>query len=233
MTDFLSFVIFSILVPIGVVGGIFGGIKLALRRARLLDVFRDKGVYPSLSRFQALLWTLVFAYTILSVFCIGHLTSIKTSSVDAASNYTTTLLLGALTSVAFSQGLSENKYQQYYNVSIDTTQPQFADAIPRDRPRKFITMLMEDDKYSITRVQLFAWTWIALFVYVLTFSLNLSAAFAYQEKVTVILPDIDHNLLVLSGISQAGFVAGKAAVKAPNAARANAAANTALFTPHN
>jgi hypothetical protein len=140
------------------------------------------------------------------------------------------LLLGALTSVAFSQGLSENKYQQYYNVSIDTTQPQFANAIPRDRPRKFITMLMEDDKYSITRVQLFAWTWIALFVYVLTFSLNLSAAFAYQEKVTVILPDIDHNLLVLSGISQAGFVAGKAAVKAPDAVRANAAANTALFT---
>jgi uncharacterized membrane protein SirB2 len=91
-------------------------------------------------------------------------------------------------------------------------------------------MLMEDDKFSITRVQLFTWTWIALFVYVLTFFLNLSAAFADQAKVTVSLPDIDHSLLALSGISQAGFVAGKAAVKPADANKAIANAKAALFT---
>ena len=64
----------------------------------------------------------------------------------------------------------------------------------------------------------------------LTFFLNLSAALADQEKATVTLPDIDQNLLVLSGISQAGFVAGKAAVKPVDANKATASAKAALFT---
>jgi hypothetical protein len=158
-------------------------------------------------------------------------------------NQTTILLVGALTSVAFAQYLSDNRYQNYYSRSIGAGRLELVNSAgykqyigpgnpkteSKNTPRKFITMLMEDDMISLTRVQLFAWTWIALFIYVISFIGILGAAFADQAKNVVTLPDIDQNLLALSGISQAGFVAGKAAMKTPDVARANAPAREDLL----
>jgi hypothetical protein len=230
MTDAGVFIFTGVVAPFLVVFAIFIVIKFAAWQTLTLNILRDKGVYPSLSRFQAMLWTLVFAYTILSVIFIDLFTDVETQT--NVTNYTTTLLVGALTTAAFGEYLSNTRYQKYNSSSIAVGQT-FKDEedhdLPRDTPRKFITMLMEHDKFSVTRVQLFAWTWIAVFVYVLFYFVDLSAAFAYPKEKIVSLPDIDPNLLALSGISQAGFVAGKAAMDPANQ-KPDAPAKRALFS---
>jgi hypothetical protein len=228
---------------------IFLGIWIALRvkkeKGVLHNIYRDRGVYPSLSRFQALLWTIVFAFTMFSSFLVNEFQTPSDSSLtptptatptptptdstptDSTPALTSTLIAGALAAVAFGQGLSENKYGQFYEKSIkkgtkfNAIIPNYRELpqeikdkignIEADTPRKFITMLMEKGKIDIARVQLFVWTWIAILIYLVTFFVDMNDALVNGESVS--LPNIDQNLLVLSGLSQAGFVAAKAANK--------------------
>ncbi len=87
---------------------------------------------------------------------------------------------------------------------------------------------MENDAIEITRVQLFVWTWIAILIYLVSFFMNLSSAIATGEGVT--LPPIDPSLLALSGLSQAGYVAGKAVKKPASSIDANEPPNKELLT---
>ena len=203
---------------------IFLGIWIALRvkneKGVLSNIFRDRGVYPSLSRFQALLWTMVFAFTMLSSFLVNEFqtttdstttdstttdstttdstttdstttdstttnsTTTNSTTTDSTPVLTSTLIAGALAAVAFSQGLSENKYGEFYKKSIKkgirfSQYPKFdwwpeeikskIRNIEIDTPRKFITMLMENGKIDVARVQLFVWTWIAILIYLIDF----------------------------------------------------------------
>ena len=227
--------IISIVSPIIIIGAVFGFI-LYLKRGTtgtFSDLYKDHGIYPSLSRFQAFLWTLVFTYVLLAVIISElaqgqpvaqipiatseNMTSTgddPTASLGAVeqAGYTTTLLIGALMSVAFGQGLSNAKYKNYYDIST----------IVDNSPRPFITMLMENGKIEITRVQLFVWTLVAIFVYLLTFSINTVEAFNNEKAIE--FPEINPILLVLSGISQAGFVAGKVVIPKATEMDANPAA---------
>jgi cation transport ATPase len=143
---------------------------------------------------------------------------------------TPTLLVLSLASAVFGEGISKKVYDKYYERTLPRAQLRTTNGTVDNTPRKFITMLMEEDKISITRVQLFVWTWIALFIYILTFFLSLGSAFTQGETASISLPNINSNLLVLSGISQAGFIGCKAAIKEADETKADAPAKPDLLT---
>jgi hypothetical protein len=70
-------------------------------------------------------------------------------------------------------------------------------------------LLREDtapDQFSMTKFQMFAWTIIAVFFYTLIFLSNLG-------KEIDALPVVDSTLVLLTGLSQGGYLGGKAAAK--------------------
>jgi hypothetical protein len=67
------------------------------------------------------------------------------------------------------------------------------------------SILLEGGSSSVTRLQMFVWTWIGIFIYLTVFfgalyTLTLSSSPTQFNEVS--LPDIDPTLVVLMGISQ-------------------------------
>ena len=67
--------------------------------------------------------------------------------------------------------------------------------------RRLATMLMENDKPTVSRFQMFAWTIISIIIYLsFFFSLTFSVAFISDIKQGV--PDIPQIFVILMGLSQ-------------------------------
>jgi hypothetical protein len=72
-------------------------------------------------------------------------------------------------------------------------------------------MFTEFNDIKLTRLQLFVWTWISITIYLLNFisiySRNIGSIF--------LVPDIDSTLVILTGLSIAGYLGGKMVTSAP------------------
>jgi len=84
--------------------------------------------------------------------------------------------------------------------------------LTKERPLKnkmpeFADMLKEYGKPTLTRVQMFGWTWIGIIIYLSTFFSYVLSTSATVKNLT--LPDIDTTLVILIGLSQAAYLAGK------------------------
>jgi hypothetical protein len=69
-------------------------------------------------------------------------------------------------------------------------------------------MLDENDKPTLSRFQMFAWTWIS--IYLLTVVSEVPKY--YGQVQNLVLPTIDPTLVVLMGLSQVAFLGGKSTV---------------------
>lgn len=76
--------------------------------------------------------------------------------------------------------------------------------------RRFATMLMENEKPTLARFQMFAWTIISIFVYLGFFFSQTIVQLDDMNKLVV--PDIPQVFVYLMGLSQAGYVGGKATI---------------------
>jgi len=70
-------------------------------------------------------------------------------------------------------------------------------------------MFIEFGNIKLTRLQLFAWTWISITIYLLNFFIYFSA------QNVILIPDIDSTLVILTGLSIASYLGGKMIAKAP------------------
>lgn len=179
--------------------------------AKFWDLIREKDWYASLSRFQ-LLWFWIIGFSFLGVFVIRRIGG-EPAFPSLPDNVL--LLLGVVAAPAVaSSAYNAQKLQQVirkYNLSV----AQLA-ARPNSLPR-LSTMLMEkvtDDpndptmKPTTTRFQMFAWTFIAIIIYLVIFFSTISSKLSNIEDLTSV-PDINLTLVTLMGLSQGVYVAGK------------------------
>lgn len=155
--------------------------------------------YPSISRAQFLTWNIMIGIVFVLflffkiVYALQNFNEINISSLMIPNNLL--LLMGATSFTTLAgKGLSASKYQG-----------------TKDKPAQHIplkTMFFENDKPSPARYQIFLWTSIGVITYMV---LVLGAIYKnYSNMLDVTLPDCPEILLVLMGVSQATYLAGKA-----------------------
>ena len=164
-----------------------------LKHGRLRDIIRDNERYPSLALFQFSAWTAIIAFFYLVVYLIRVFGDVLEIPPAIPSNLLTLMGISVAVPVV-SGGISAVKYRT-------KERP--------DKPHSFSTMLEEDDKPTLTRFQLFIWTWIGIAIYFFIFLAMLTKHGALQAVENLYLPDIDPTLVILMGISQGAYIGGK------------------------
>ncbi|MBN2335849.1 IPT/TIG domain-containing protein [Candidatus Bathyarchaeota archaeon] len=186
-------------------------IKLRNKKYGFFDMMRGNDGYPSLSRFQFLLWTLAILFSYLSVYltrincgCLQVMTDIDPAlfalmgisvATPLASGYLSTVKYGEVTIPSESDGEKDGRKREEAMASKDI------------KDKGFSTMLMEGGRPSLTRFQMFSWTLVGVIIYLATVMRILYGAAMPTDAV---LPPIDPTLVVLMGISQGVYVGGKA-----------------------
>jgi Bacterial Ig-like domain len=193
------------------------------------DIIRDGDYYPSLSRFQFMLWTVVISFVFLSIYLLrifggdtGFPPQIPTSILE---------LLGISVAVPV-VGNVMSSYK--YDTSLSKSPIQKED-VP-----KLSTMLLEHSKPVLFRYQMFLWTFIGIAIYLVIFFSVFSSTIHDVETATqcsilktgqslfaqlgcanlktlkgLSLPDIDPSLVILMGLSQGGYLGGKLVARTP------------------
>lgn len=161
-------------------------------------IVRDFDWFPSLSRLQFFAWTAVVLFTYLFITLIRILAG--AGLPDGLSENILILMGISIASPITAAPISHIKYPQ-----VNPNPPP-----PNPLPG-FATMLEEHGKPSVSRVQMFAWTWIGIIVYVSILITDLSEKVGDVNVLKV--PDIDPMFLVLMGISQTAYISGKVVSK--------------------
>ena len=209
---------------------------------RLVDIIFDANGFPSLSKFQFLLWTLIILFSFLTVGFIRIFGGFLGSGWEVKIPENLIYLLGiSIAIVPTSAYITKNKYGETNPSSNDkitveyllediqwlekeivavrrsmghrygrSTKPRPKKPKPERDRKSFWTILLEGGIPSLTKFQMFSWTWIAVGIYGLTF-LRLLSGFASGEIPVneLLLPDVSSTLVALMGVSQAAYVGGK------------------------
>ncbi len=168
------------------------------------DIIRDENWYPSLPRFQLILWTgiIIFVFFGIAIFRLFSGVDIPASM---PSNILLVLGLTAGTAVT-STTISRYKYAGTTPTDVAPTKEVPSDKIRKKLP-KFKTMLMENDKITLSRFQMFAWTWVGIVAYLglVFFQVN----YHLYDSGQLFVPDLPMLLIVLMGIGQGTFLGSK------------------------
>lgn len=199
---------------LGVVLLIFFIVYRIIRKTRIIgkkiintkfwDIVRDENWYPSLAIFQFLIWTgiVLFAYSGIALARffsgIGPFTEIPINLL---------YVMGISAGVPVA-GTAISRFQY-----AGTTPPniQSTKEVPSDLMRKnlpgYKTMLMENGKITLTRFQMFAWTWIGIIAYLGLLYLVTTINLGDIEHLSP--PTLPTLFLSLMGISQLTYLVGK------------------------
>jgi hypothetical protein len=170
--------------------GIFSifGFYLVIKGSKLI---KDERGYPSLAKFQMLIWTMIIAFGFFGI----YLTRIFGGILVPPPAISTNLLILMGITIVIAPVL--NRRASEYRYGNAKANPKIS----------MVTMLQENGETELTRVQMFSWTLISVFIYlILLYSTVLSKVDDVQN---LILPEIDANLVVLMGLSQGGYLGGK------------------------
>ena len=155
------------------------------------------------------LWTaiIIFAFAGIALFRLFSGVDIPASM---PSNIFLVLGLTATTLVA-GTALSEFKYAGTTPPDVPATKEIPSEKVRKKLP-KFKTMLMEYDKISLSRFQMFAWTWVGIISYLGLVFLEVNDHLYHSGG--LIVPDLPTLLIVLMGIGQGAYL-GTKSVKPP------------------
>jgi len=161
------------------------------------DLIRESDYFPSLARFQFMIWTFVISFTIISIYLLmlgNHTLCWSTLPSNIL------LLMGISAAVPLiSSVISREKYSK-----------EISGLIPcKEKAPAFSTILLEHSKPTVGRYQMFLWTIISVIIYLSLFIQELSGIHDMGNLVQLRLPDIDISLLFLMGLSQAAYVGAK------------------------
>jgi hypothetical protein len=166
-------------------------------------IIRDFDWHPSLSRLQFCAWTVVVLFTYLFITLVRIFAG---SGLPDGLSENLLILMGiSVASPVTSAPISQIKYPQ---VSSNTPPPN---PLPG-----YATMLEEHGKPSVSRIQMFAWTWIGIIVYLSILYANLNEKLVAGDVSGLQIPDIDQTFLVLMGISQTAYISGKVVSRSPD-----------------
>jgi hypothetical protein len=171
--------------------------RKALDHFILLRVLLDKWGHASLSAFQFLCWTLLISFLYLTLWFLQLF-----SGGTAAPPPIPATVLGIMgISVAIpiaSQGISSYKNQKPRATGEIYIRPDYA------------SMLEEEGKPSLLRLQMFLWTLASLAIYIGLFFVSIAQVTDVVALVQLGLPEIDPTLLFLMGLSAVGYLGNQA-----------------------
>lgn len=163
------------------------------------ELIKDEKKYPSLALFQFLVWTIIITFAYFGI----YLTRIFGSELGLPPEIPSNLLVLMGISVAvpiLNKQISDKKYA---NVPP-------ADAVPpasRPLPSTLLSMLQENGQLSLTRFQMFAWTWIGIIIYLFLLYFTVNTEMGNVKQLS--LPNIDGTIVFLMGLSQAAYLGKK------------------------
>jgi hypothetical protein len=192
---------------------------LLINRAKSLSLYeaiKSRDEFPSLENLQVFMWSVVIVFAFLTVYLVRVLGWVFDPPTGILpENILKILGISAIVPAA-SSGLNSYKYGAVNIASIGVAPLATGNTAQRFAYLKtkndWSSILLEGGSSSITRLQMFVWTWIGIFIYLTVFfgtlyTLTLSSSTTQLNEVR--LPDVDPTLVVLMGISQGSFVAGK------------------------
>jgi hypothetical protein len=164
----------------------------------LLDVVYNTDNYPSLAKFQFLLWTFVIAWAFTWIWLMrlwGGQYGVPSFDIIPANILT---LMGISVAVPITSGaIGSVKYQSLRQ----------AGGKKKGVKHPLSTMLYEFEQPSLSRLQMLLWTFIGIFIYLIT--LYVFVISNLDTPACLALPDIDATIVVLMGLSQGAYVGGK------------------------
>lgn len=168
----------------------------------LLKAISSSDDFPSLANLQLFMWSIVIVFSFFAVYMVRVLGGFYDPPAGILpENILKIMGISAIVPAA-SLGLNNYKHPKVPNApSLSQSEDSWS------------SILLEADSSSITRLQMFMWTWIGILIYVIAvfgslYALTLPTSTTLLNQVK--LPDVDSTLLALMGISQGAFVAGKA-----------------------
>ena len=165
------------------------------------DLIREGDYFPSLARFQFILWTFTVSFTLLSMYLLMMWNNTLCWS---AVPQNILALMGISAGVPIvSMVISREKYTK-----------SIAGSLPcKENVPALSTMLLEHSKPTIGRYQMFLWTFISIIIYLGLFLQQINGISNMEGLTQLKLPDIDPSLLFLMGLSQAGYLGAKAVAR--------------------
>jgi hypothetical protein len=194
----------SLLFSFGIVSTILFVVNYFIKGSKMefWDIVRDGSGFPSLARFQFLLWTFILMFAVLGVFLIRLFMGTPKLPDDIPENLL--ILTGISIAVPFvSNPLSSMKYGDRKPI----TGTLAVDPLNAKNRRPLKTMLMENDKPTVSRFQMFAWTWISIIIYLGYFFSQITLL---TDVNILVVPDIPQVFVYLMGLSQVAYVGNKA-----------------------
>jgi hypothetical protein len=202
--------------------------KWSSKYLSLSEAIKSIDEFPSLANLQVFMWSVIIVFAFLTVYLVRVSGGVFDPPAGILPENILKILGISAVVPAASLGLNSYKYGTAHAAYIDSIAVPLASSPTARRFRALYTVysdwssiLLEGGSSSITRLQMFVWTWIGIFIYLTVF-------FGYLYTLTlpdppppppppplpnpyneVSLPDIDPTLVVLMGISQGSFVAGK------------------------
>ena len=157
------------------------------------DLIMDDKWKPSLASFQFFVWTVIISFSYLFI----ELLRLRAGIITFPESFPANLLL--LMGISVAVPIASEKIAPYIRCETPVDRP---DVLPR-----LETMFMDNDKLTLSRVQMFLWTMIAVILYIY---LLFNTVFAFANDVTTLgIPDIDVTLVVLMGLSQGAYLGNK------------------------
>jgi len=173
-------------------------------KPRFWDITRDDNWYPSLAIFQFLLWTGIVLFSYLGI-ALTRLFSGVGVFIDIP--YTLILVMGISAAVPLTGAVvSDFKYGGTTPPGVYPTKEVPSDQIRKKLPG-FKSMLMENDKITLPRFQMFAWTWIGIIAYLGLLFLEVNIKLGNFEN--LILPGLPILFVSLMGLSQVTYLTAK------------------------
>ncbi len=162
------------------------------------DIIRTPDWYPSLSIFQFTVWTFVILFAYLGIYFTRLFDGIFEPPTDFPSNILVLMGISVAVPIA-SGGVNLVKYASETSAEIPTKEEM--------KKRGFMTILQEGNKPTLSRLQMFTWTWISIIIYLAVLYSNVDHNLATVKALS--LPNIDPALVVLMGLSQGAYLGGK------------------------
>jgi len=159
----------------------------------LVEIILNNNGYPTLSKFQFLLWTLVLAFTFFSIHIIMIIeTSFPTQQAYSIQSIPENLLALMGISVA---------------VPVISTIQSARTKITKKSDKSFGSMFLNSEgRLDLAKLQMFLWTIIGILIYLYIVVDELVTVSTVNE---LFLPDISPTLLILMGLSHGAYLGSK------------------------
>ncbi|HZL21826.1 MAG TPA: hypothetical protein VFC05_00760 [Nitrososphaeraceae archaeon] len=212
-------------IGLGILSAIIIGIIVTLSaihilhksKSRFFDIIRTPDMDPSLSLFQFLVWTWVVIFSFVLVYTIKILAgdynlagSVIPGNLLVLMGISTAvpIISTTITRAYYERDLTEeNSIANYFESKKPEDLKKLED---RRKENPVSKMLMENNKPTLGRYQMFAWTFIGIFIYLFSLSALVSSSDQPQEIRKMSVPDVDITIVVLMGLSSTAFLGLKA-----------------------